>query len=88
MGNYYLHNIDDELMREIKIAAATHGRTVREEVIVRLSIAPPADMLAKPGIDLQPDDESLVHRLKHDPKTCTAYRCGMCIAAKERKGTK
>lgn len=43
--------VEEEFHRQLKVAAATHGRTLREECIVRLSIAPPADMLAKPVIN-------------------------------------
>lgn len=81
MGNYYLHNVDDELLREIKIAAATHGRTVREEVIVRLSIAPPSDMLAKPQIKAAEEYVAAVGDSSH-VRSC---KCTLC---KLQKGTK
>lgn len=84
------------VVAQLKHDATLHGRTLNEECIVRLSIAPPADMLAKPAPLVPAPYNTPLERMVeqqdatfgHDPKTCRNRFCGRCKAVKERKGTK
>lgn len=58
MASITIHNIPDDLLREIKQAATRNGRALEDEALLRLSNA----VAVVPRIDRSPEEEAELRR--------------------------